>query len=96
MHTHAPIGAVAVGRVPESADFATDFATERRPTSADAAIIGVWVRPFSMLNVPRLSILIRLSLKYYTFTILYKSFPKQASTYSDCMLIALCENRPII
>ena len=47
MHTHAPIGAVAVGRVPESADFATDFATERRPTSADAAIIGVWVRPFS-------------------------------------------------
>ena len=45
MHTHAPIGAVAVGRVPESADFATDFATERRPTSADAAIIGVWVRP---------------------------------------------------
>ena len=45
MHTHAPIGAVAVGRVPESADFATDFATERRPTSTDAAIIGVWVRP---------------------------------------------------
>ena len=50
MHTHAPIGAVAVGRVPESADFATDFATERRPTSADAAIIGVWVWPLRHLD----------------------------------------------
>ena len=65
MHTHAPIGAVAVGRVPESADFATDFATERRPTSADAAIIGVWVWPFTIY-------VINLKFSLFTAKVIFK------------------------